>query len=88
MAYAEALAYGLPVIGTTAGAVPETVPATASLLVPPGDRDALTSSLRLLLDTPALRVRLAAGAAAAGAALPDWPAATRRWMAAFDRLVA
>jgi len=88
MAFAEALAYGLPVVGTTAGAIPETVPATASLLVPPGDRDALATALRLLLDNAALRARLAAGAAAAGAALPDWPAAVRHWMAAFDRLVA
>src|SRR5258708_26457197 len=88
MAFAEALAYGLPVVGTTAGAIPETVPATASLLVPPGDRDALATALRLLLDNAALRARLAAGAAAAGAALPDWPAAVRHWMAALDRLVA
>ena len=88
MAFAEALAHGLPVVGTTAGAIPETVPATASLLVPPGDGDALTAALRLLLDNAALRLRLAAGAAAAGEALPDWPAATRHWMAAFDRLVA
>jgi glycosyltransferase involved in cell wall biosynthesis len=88
MAFAEALAHGLPVVGTTAGAIPETVPATASLLVPPGDRAALTAALRLLLDNAALRTRLAAGAAAAGAALPDWPAAVRHWMAAFDRLVA
>ncbi|HET7595176.1 MAG TPA: glycosyltransferase family 4 protein [Stellaceae bacterium] len=88
MAFAEALAHGLPIVGTTAGAIPETVPASASLLVPPGDGDALTASLRLVLDNPTLRLRLAAGAAAAGAALPDWPAATRHWMAAFDRLVA
>ena len=26
MAYAEAIAHGLPVIGTTAGAIPDTVP--------------------------------------------------------------
>ena len=37
MAYAEAIAYGLPVIGTTAGAIPETVPAQAGVLVPPDD---------------------------------------------------
>ncbi len=86
MAFAEALAYGLPVIGTTGGAIPEVVPATASLLVPPGDREALVAALRLLLDNADLGARLAAGAAAAGAALPDWPAAVQGWIEAFDRL--
>jgi glycosyltransferase involved in cell wall biosynthesis len=86
MALAEALAHGLPVVATTAGAIPETVPADAALLVPPGDRDQLTRALAQLLDNPALRTRLAAGAAAAGAALPDWPSATQRWLAALERL--
>ncbi len=86
MAFAEALAYGLPIIGTTAGAIPETVPADASLLVPPGDGEALTAALRMLLDSPPLRARLAAGAAAAGARLPDWTASLRQWAAALDRL--
>ena len=37
MAFTEAIAHGLPVIGTTAGAIPETAPAGASLLAPPDD---------------------------------------------------
>jgi glycosyltransferase involved in cell wall biosynthesis len=86
MAFAEALAYGLPVVATSA--VAETVPAEASLLVPPGDVAALASALRLLMDNAQLRARLAAGAAKAGAALPDWKTAIDRWIAAFDRLSA
>lgn len=87
MACAEALAYGLPVIATSAGAIPETVPATAALLVPPGDAPALGEALQRLIDEPALRARLAAGARRAGARLPDWPQAVAAWGAALDRLV-
>jgi len=86
MAYAEAMARGLPVIATTAGAIPDTVPATAGLRVPPGDVDALRGALhRLLVDAP-LRHRLSVGARQAAAALPDWPTAVRRWADAAQRL--
>jgi len=88
MALAEALAHGLPVISTTAGAIPDTVPASAGLLVPPGDTGAFTEALRRFLDEPALRARLAAGARKAGARLPDWPQAVAGWAAALDRLTA
>ncbi len=88
MAYTEALAHGLPVIATTAGAIPHTVPANAALLVPPGDAAALGDALRKIFSDAPLRSRLAQNAALAGAALPDWPAAVRIWAAAFDRLAA
>jgi glycosyltransferase involved in cell wall biosynthesis len=88
MAFAEALAHGLPIIAARAGAVPDTVPASAGLLVPPGDDAALAAALRRIIVDGDLRRRLAAGARAAGAALPDWPRSVECWGAAFDRLVA
>jgi glycosyltransferase involved in cell wall biosynthesis len=70
MAYAEAIAHGLPVIGTHAGAIPETVPVTAGVLVPPDDPGALLSVLRRLIEDPQERRRLAAGARAVR--FPSW----------------
>ena len=72
MVFAEALAFGLPVIGTTAGAVPEVVPADAGLLVPPSDVAALTEALHELLTQPDLRARLQQGARTAAKRLPRW----------------
>jgi glycosyltransferase involved in cell wall biosynthesis len=69
MAYAEAIAYGLPVIGTTAGAIPETV-AQAGVLIPPDDVPALAAALRRLIENPAERDKLAAAARATE--LPTW----------------
>jgi glycosyltransferase involved in cell wall biosynthesis len=72
MAYAEAIAHGLPVIGTTVGATPETVPPGAGILVPPDDRAALVTALRRLIADPGERERMAAAARNAAAALPTW----------------
>jgi glycosyltransferase involved in cell wall biosynthesis len=72
MAYAEAIAHGVPVVGTRAGAIPDTVPASAGILVPPDDVDALAGVLRRLIESPSERTRLAAGARVAAAALPSW----------------
>ena len=72
MAFAAAIAHGLPVIGTTAGAIPETIPHGAGLLVPPDDADALAGALRRLIGDAAERGRLAQAARAAAAGLPTW----------------
>jgi glycosyltransferase involved in cell wall biosynthesis len=72
MAFAEAIAHGLPVVGTTAGAIPETVPTNAGLLVPADDVAALTVALRRLIEDSTERHRLAAAARAAAAGLPTW----------------
>lgn len=72
MAFSEAIAHGLPVIGTTAGAIPETVPAGAGVLVKPGDAAALAMALRGVIENPDKRRRLAASARAAARKLPGW----------------
>ena len=74
MVYAEAIAHGLPVIGTTAGAIPDTVPAGAGVLVPPDNAEALATVLRRLIENPQQRQRLAQGARAAAAQFPSWEA--------------
>ena len=72
MAFAEAIAHGLPVVATTAGALAETVPADAGVLVPPADACALAEALRRLISCHDERGKLAAGARSAAAVLPTW----------------
>lgn len=72
MAFAEALAFGLPIIGTTAGAIPDVVPPTAGVLVEPGNLEELTKALERLLTHPADRHRLQESARAAAKNLPTW----------------
>lgn len=86
MALAEAVARGVPVVSTTAGAIPETVPAAASVLVPPGDARALTKALARLFDEPGALATLAANAKAARASMPTWAGAADKFAAALDGL--
>lgn len=72
MAFAEAIAHGLAVVGTTGGAIPATVPAAASRLVPPGEAAALSAALRALLTDDGLRRSMARAAREAAARLPTW----------------
>jgi len=77
MALAEAIAHGLPVVSTMAGAIPDTVPAGTGLLVPPNDVVALAQALRRLIGDRAERQRLALNARAAAAQFPTWQDSAR-----------
>lgn len=72
MAFAEALAFGIPIVAARAGAVPDVVPDTAGILVAPNDSTALADALQNLLTDPGLRQQLQTGAQAAANTLPSW----------------
>jgi glycosyltransferase involved in cell wall biosynthesis len=72
MVFSEAVAHGLPIVGTNAGAIPETVPAGAGILVPPDDVAALASALRRVIENSAERQRMAAASREAARRLPTW----------------
>jgi glycosyltransferase involved in cell wall biosynthesis len=72
MAYAEAIAHGLPVIGSNAGAIPDTVPARAGLLVAPDDVGAFAQALGRLIGDADERKDMMAAAQAAARQLPSW----------------
>ncbi len=94
MALTEAMARGLPIVTTEAGAIPDTVPPEAGIFVPPGDDAALARALRqLLVDAPnephsARRRRAQLGAAGRrhAAGLRDWERAVEEFMEAVSAL--
>jgi glycosyltransferase involved in cell wall biosynthesis len=73
IAIAEALAHGLGIISTTAGAIPEVVrDGREAILVPPGDEPALAAALVQAVADPTLRAAMQAAAIARARALPRW----------------
>ncbi|RKQ73400.1 glycosyltransferase family 4 protein [Oceanibaculum indicum] len=86
MVFAEALARGLPVLGTTGGAIPTTVPPEAGLLVSPGDAGAFAEALERVMTDNALRQTLRYGALKARDTLPRWPDQARAFAKLLETL--
>lgn len=72
MVVAEALARGIPVVGTRTGAIAELVGDSAGVLVPVGDADALAATVRQLLTDREELTRLRRGARRVRSSLPTW----------------
>ena len=72
MVFAEAMVHGLPIVTCDGGAVPDTVPRDAGIIVPVDDDTAFAEALRNLLIYNSLRRDIAVASARHGRALPDW----------------
>jgi glycosyltransferase involved in cell wall biosynthesis len=86
MVFAEALSYGLPIVGTAVGAIPDVVPPAAGILVPADDPRALAQALRAVMTEPGLRQGLAQGAMLAADSLPRWPDSATRIASALHQI--
>lgn len=87
LVFDEALQHGLPIVSCAVGAVPQTVPAQAGLLVPPEDPLAFAAAIVRLLENPTLHSDMRAQAARAGRKLPSWEQTAEVASQAIMRLV-
>jgi glycosyltransferase involved in cell wall biosynthesis len=85
---ADAVARGLPVVSTLAGAIPELVDWGSGAVVPIDDPAALTAALEPLIADDAERARRAAGARSRAETLPHWPDSVRAVADALERFAA
>ena len=88
MAWAEALAAGLPVVGWKASNLPNLViDGVEGFLATPGDLRELTAALAKLAADPSLRRRLSDGARKRAATFPTWSETARRFVEVLRRRV-
>ena len=73
MVLAEAIANGLPIISSNAGAIPDVAPKMASILIPPDDPMALSKALDRAITDSDLRKKMQSNARRAAKDLPSWP---------------
>lgn len=87
--YAEALASGLPIVGSDVGGIPELVDdGENGLLVPAGDPAATAAAIRRLADDPALRRQMSAANRARAGATLSWDHMTQRYLDLYRGLAA
>jgi glycosyltransferase involved in cell wall biosynthesis len=86
MVFAEAVAHGLPIVGTDAGAISDTVPPGAGLLVSPDTPDALANALRRVIEGAEQRRRMTAASREAARKLPTWQDCAKIFAAALEAI--
>ncbi|HEX5387857.1 MAG TPA: glycosyltransferase [Gemmatimonadales bacterium] len=82
--FAEAMAAGLPVVGTAVGGIPEVVhEGEHGFLVPPRDPGALAAAIRRLGEQPALRAAISTRNRARAVSHFSWAAVAEKYLAVY-----
>jgi glycosyltransferase involved in cell wall biosynthesis len=85
--FAEALASGLPIVGSTVGGIPELVEhGVNGLLIDPGQPIALAQAIQYLAHDPELRQMMSIRNRTKAEAALEWSQATARYLAIYDTL--
>jgi glycosyltransferase involved in cell wall biosynthesis len=85
--FAEALASGLPIVGSATGGIPDLVEhGSNGLLVSPGDVHALAGAIRYLGEDPELRAEMALRNRAKAEATLEWTQVTRRYLSIYEAI--
>jgi glycogen synthase len=83
--FAEALASGLPIVGSTVGGIPELVEhGVNGLLVDPGNPTALAHAIRYLADDSELRQAMSRRNRAKAEATLEWSQVTKRYLNIYE----
>jgi glycosyltransferase involved in cell wall biosynthesis len=86
MSVLEAMAYGIPVVASRVGGIPEAVrDGEDGFLISPGDIQALTDRLRRLLADPSLRHRMGASARARAISLFGATDIVEQWLSLYRK---
>ena len=72
MVLSEALAHGLPIVSTSAGAIPDVVPESAGILVAPNNYSELAIALKKIIMDQNLRMKMQMSAQKIALNLPSW----------------
>ncbi len=85
--FAEALASGLPIVGSDTGGIPDLVEhGSNGLLVRSGDIGALAGAIGYLADDPELRTEMALRNRAKAEATLEWSQVTRRYVSIYEAI--
>jgi glycosyltransferase involved in cell wall biosynthesis len=87
--FAEAMASGLPIVGTNVGGIPEFITHEENgLLVPPRDPAAIAAAIRRMADDPPMRAAMRDRNRAKAESELSWQRTTRQYLAIYTSLAA